>query len=213
MKVMQLRLGTRCKQITWRSIPLGCVLLLSAALIPQAKADFVGAYDLSNFTLTDSTFADGTAQTPDMGATLIFTGPNDGSDKAGTTDLTIAAAGTGEVSFDYAYSSIDDPGNDDGGYLLDGAYVQLADTDGQSGSASFAVMMGDTFGFRINTLNNTGEPGILTITNFNAPSSTAPTPEPASWSLMLLAGIGVAGLKRITTNRRSAVCEVEETHE
>src|SRR5262249_28187490 len=155
--------------------------ILSVTFLPQAKASFIGTYDLSNFTLTN-TNADGSAMTPDSGLTLVLTGPNNGSDLAGTTSLTISAAASGLLQFSYSYSSLDTPEFDFAGYILGATFIQLADTDGQSGSISVPITAGQTFGFRVGSLDNTGEPGVLTISNFNAPSNV---PEPGTLPLAL----------------------------
>ena len=146
---------------------------------PAAYAGFIGDYALNNFTLVN-TNADGSVTTPDNGLTAVLTGGNNGSGEPGTTDLLTTAAGTGTVAFHYSYSALDFPGFDYAGYLIDSAFVQLADTDGQSGNASFMVTAGQIFGFRVGTLDNTGEPGILTISNFSAPSGGGAVPEPVT---------------------------------
>jgi hypothetical protein len=48
-------------------------------------------------------------------------------------------------------------------------------------------MTGDIFGFRVETDDNTQEPGVFTISEFNVNSTAAP--EPATMPLVLLAAI------------------------
>lgn len=176
------------------------------ALAPQAKAGFIGNYALNQFTLTN-TNADGSAFTPDFGLSLVLTGGNNGSGDPGTTDFTRAATAAGLVQFQYSYSSLDDPGAigspfDFAGYLLGGAFLELAHVDGQSGSAMFAVAAGQVFGFRAGTLDNLGEPGILTISNFSAPSGAA-VPEPGAAPVLLAAAAALATARRMNrTSRR-----------
>jgi len=56
------------------------------------------------------------------------------------------------------------------GYLLNGSFTQLARNDSQgSGSSQFSVLDGDTFGFRVFTVDNIVGPGVATISNFSAP--------------------------------------------
>src|SRR5450759_3823349 len=95
-----------------------CVLALTGALAREAHAGLIGAFQ--DFSLTNSTFADGHAETFNGGLSLLFTGPNDGSGLPGTTDLTTVVASSGSFRFDYAYSSLDSPGFDFAGYLLSG---------------------------------------------------------------------------------------------
>ena len=174
------------------------VLAISAALAPDAKADSIGPYNLGNFILTN-TNANGFATTPDGGVTFTLTGPNNGTGFPGTTDLTIIAAGTGLLQFQYVYSSLDRPGMDYAGYLLGSAFVQIASTNGQSGMVALPIGVGETFGFRVGSLDNIGEAGMLTISNFTAPS----VPEPSTFILVLLAS-GVALVSQKARRRGGA---------
>ena len=168
------------------SVPSAIILLALLILAaPPARAGFIGLYDPSNFVLTN-TNADGSLAVLDSN-TIQLTGGNNGSDQPGTTDFLILAPATGLVSFDWSYSSLDTPTFDDAGYIINAIYTQLADTDGEVGQVAFQVSMGDSFGFRAGTDDNTGEPGILTVTNFEAPGTASPVPEPGGLPLMLLA--------------------------
>jgi hypothetical protein len=144
----------------------------------------VGPYALGNFSLVNVN-ADGTAVTNDGGLSVIIIGGNNGSGLAGTTDLTIAAAASGAVQFQFSYSSADDPTFDEAGYLLDGVYTRLAGGFGDpaTGTANFAVLAGHIFGFRVATFDNQFEPGVFTISDFTAPAATSGVPEPATWTL------------------------------
>jgi hypothetical protein len=151
-------------------------LLLTCAFAPAAKADFVSPYSLRDFTLLNSTPSDnGTAVTPDGGRTVVLTGPNDGSGLPGFTELTVLSQGTGLFRFDYVYTSLDTPNADSAGYILNGRVFPLAAASGQSGTVSVPVRPGDRIGFRIDTVDNIAEPGVLTISNFSAPSATPTT--------------------------------------
>ena len=188
----------------FRSIFALCWALgFSLVLMPSAKAAFTGDYALNRFPLTN-TNADGSVTTPDGGLSIVLTGGNNGSGIPGTTDFVTSATGAGTVRFQYSYSALDFPGLDFGGYLLAGAFTQLADTDGQSGTAQFTVTAGRSFGFRVGTRDNTGEPGILTLSNFTAPSGTgSPVPEPGTASLLgLAAGGAVAAQWRLRRIQR-----------
>src|SRR3954454_5833824 len=138
------------------------VLIVVVFGLKTADAAFVGDYALSNFSVTNSVNAIGSAETPDGGLTAVLTGSNTGSGLAGTTDITITSLGAGLLSFDYSYFSNDpDPGFDLAGYLLGSAFTQLADTSGQTGSVQVPLMAGQIFGFRVATVDNIGEPGVL----------------------------------------------------
>lgn len=172
---------------------LGLTLSFGFALAPQAKASFIGDYAPSQFTLTNVN-ADGSVTAPAGGLSIILTGGNNGSGLPGTTDYLAAATGAGTVSFQYSYSSFDFPGLDFAGYLVGGAFSQFANTDGQSGAGMFAVSAGQRFGFRVGTADNTGEPGILTVSRFIAPSGGgSAVPEPGTASLFLISGLASAG--------------------
>jgi len=172
-------------------------LLVLAAGTRPAKAASI-PYLLSVFNVLNDN-ADGSVSTPDLGVTAILTGGNNGSGLAGTTDLVTTAGQDGVIEFQYMYSSLDAPGFDWAGYLVAGLFTQLADTDGESGSASFAVSAGDVFGFRVVTSDNTQEPGVFTISDFTTlgPSDDA-VPEPGT---LLLVSAAIAAL---TVARRHA---------
>jgi len=172
-------------------------MVLSSALAPQARANFMGYYDFGNF--TSSSTSDGSAWTPDSGLTVVIQGGNDGTGVPGTTDLLINAAAAGTVQFDYMYNSLDTPGFDGAQFLLNGNITPLADTNGESGTGiSFSVNAGDLFGFEVWTADNQGEPGILTVSNFSAPGgANDPVPEPRTLPMVLLAATVVAAYRRM----------------
>ena len=159
--------------------------LACSVFAPQAEAGFIGSYQTNLFTLTNSNSI-GSASSPDAGQSLIIAGPNTGNGFAGTTDFTILLPASGTILFQYTYSSLDDPGYDFAGYLLGGVFVQFADTYGQSGSLSIPLNQGTLFGFRVGSLDNQGEAGVLTITDFSGPQAST-VPEPGSFGLMLAA--------------------------
>lgn len=145
---------------------------------------------------------------------LVITGPNDGSGNPGTADFFTTASSSGSVTFDFSYASADPwPTFDCAGYLLagtstsacnvyppDNVFTMLADTDGQAGAGiTFSIAAGQVFGFSVQTADNTGEPGILTISNiqFSAQTSDPPgIPEPATFVIALPALIAIVLWKR-----------------
>lgn len=156
---------------------------------------------------TDPAGPCGRSTTLDGHQSVQLTGGNGGSGMPGTTDLFINAVASGIVQFNWSYSS-NDPSSagvspfgctppegrgfagscDDAGYLLGGTYFQLADDINQgSGSVTFSVTAGETFGFRVETLDNLGGAGIMTISSFS-------TPEPSFLAVLfgLSAAIAVA---------------------
>ncbi len=175
-----------------------CAVMASGfALAPQAKASFMNYYDFNNFTQTST--SDGFAFTGDGGLTVEVVGGNDGSGLPGTTTVTINAPVSGAVQFSYLYNSLDSPTFDTSGYLLNGVYTQFADTGGETGTMTLSVNSGDSFGFEVWTADNTGEPGLLTVSNFSAPEGAASSgvPEPGTLSLAVLGAAVVAAYIRI----------------
>lgn len=149
-------------------------VLLLIIMAEWSTAAPVGYYSLDNFTLSNSLKTDGSAFVDDAG-TLAITGGNSGSGLPGDTDLTIPALASGQVSFVYRFTTLDEPGLDFAGYLLNGVFTLLGDISGQSGIVNFPVASGETFGFRVSTFDNAGEPGILEISDFEAPVPEANT--------------------------------------
>jgi len=186
---------------------LAAMLMANAPPPLRAAAiSFTGEYDLANFTLVNSEFANGFAVTGPGGLPLVLTGPNDGSGLPGATDLFIAAPAPGLVQFSYEYSTLDpDPGFDYAGYLLDGSFYALADTDGQSGDVAFFVNLGTMFGFRVGTLDNIGEPGVITVTQFSAPESAAAIPEPGTLTLLAFGLVALIASRRLAGGSRRMV--------
>lgn len=180
--------GSKLRRL--RMVTFCSALLFLGGFLQPAKAAFIGEYALGNFTLTNSAFADGSATSPDGGLSVILTGSNTGSGLDGTTDLTIAALGTGLVRFQFSYFSEDDPTFDSAGYRLGSTFVMFADQSGQAGTVEIPVTVGQVFGFSVHTNDNTFGPGILTIFDFSAPvgGSNSSVPEPGSWSLLVLSG-------------------------
>jgi len=172
---------------------------LATAWSGHANAAFIGPYSFNNFTLSNvptcgGDVPNGSALTPDNGNSIVLTGSNSGSGCASTTTLTAPAQAAGTVQFSYSYSSLDTPGADFAGYLRNSVFTQLADTNGQSGNVTFSVSSGQSFGFEVATQDNTGEPGVLTVSNFSGPGTTA-VPEPGT-AILGLAGAAAMALAR-----------------
>jgi hypothetical protein len=186
----------RCFPVS--TVRLYCALACMFFFTLPAQASFIGVYSLAKFTLTNSDLTGGTSGTngfaisPDGGLSVILTGGNSGSGLAGVTDLVISAVASGLVRFEYSYSSLDSPGFDVSGYLLTGNFFPLSDANGVCNAApcpgvvQFAVSVGQSFGFRVETMDNTSEPGIFTISGFDAPGSDTPLPEPGNGGPMVV---------------------------
>ena len=130
---------------------------------------------------------------------LVSTTGNNSSNNSGTTDFTVPVSLAENLSFDWSYTTDDDPEYDTFGYLLNGIYTQLTDSGGalnQSGSASIMVNPGDEFGFRSYTVDNTYGAATSMVTNF-APGFTGQF-DPLNWILTLVNSDGTANME--TTN-------------
>lgn len=198
--------------------PMAVLLALVACLFvaPAANAGFIGYYSPGNFTLVinDNSVETVNCQvsscpsmlpnalltdlvnSPDSN-TLNFTADQSGSGFAGFTDLIIIALASGPVQFHWSYSTMDIDDSDAAGYVVDGAFTQFANGNGQSGDASFMVSAGQTFGFRITTVDNLFGPGALTLTAFDAA-----VPEPGTAPILLLLGVAAIAVQKGMSRRR-----------
>lgn len=177
------------------------ILLAGVAFASTGKAALITP-SLQSFVLTNMS-ADGTVDIANSGLSFVLTGGNTGRGTSGTTDFTGTAQNAGTVQFSFSYASADDPLADTAGYLLGNTLFQLADRDGKSDFGSFAVSQGQRYGFYVNTIDNTGEPGILSVAF--SPGSSA-VPEPAGFALSLI-GVAVLSVTRSRLVRASGFGE------
>ena len=165
---------------------LVCAVALVATTVAAnaAPIGFSGYYAPANWTTTLSGNNNGSVNTAGAPNSITLNGSNGAAGGGGANvDYTITAPVSGLVSFDWLFDGepvggITGPAFDPFGYLINGVFTQLTNNGGtevQSGSASFFVNAGDTFGFRQNSTDNAFGPGITVVSNFNAP-----TPEPIS---------------------------------
>jgi hypothetical protein len=174
---------------------VAAALFSSAGPAQAAIVGFQGPYAPVNWTLTTNG-GNGSVDTSGAPTSITLVGSDAGT--GNFTDFTTLAVGDGLFSFswDYETSDLGGPGEDPFGYLLEGNYTQLSDNGGalvQSGSASFSVLAGQTFGFRVVTSDGLWGPAQSTISSFEAPS--AAIPEPGTWAAAALL-VGGAGFMR-----------------
>lgn len=172
------------------------IFLLLATLVcaASANADFIGSYDVSNWTTTVTPIGSD-ASVDTIGAPLsvtLISGDN-GSGVPSTVDFTIAAVAGAQVFFHWDYDTLDiDPSFDPFGYLLNGTFTQLT-TNGifipQSGDALFTVNTGDIFGFRQASVDSTFGSGVTTVSRFTVTA----VPEPATLVLVFIGVLGFLG--------------------
>jgi hypothetical protein len=178
------------------ALTLSSGILAFTASVPAASAAFVGAYDVGNWTL-NNTSANGSVNITVAPDAITLTGGNDGSFLSGTTDFSIPVASDGSLSFNWGYSTTDEVSiNDPAYFLLNGIPFQLSDNNSslQSGQVSIPVRANDLFAFRVETIDNTGGSAALVVSNFNATA----IPTPALLPGMIFFGIASArgALKR-----------------
>jgi hypothetical protein len=161
-----------------------CVAGLFLILNGRADATPANVYTFNNFALTNVN-ANGMDLVPLDGSTLALTGGNNGSGLDGTTDFSVTFGAPYAINFVWSYGSQDLPGFDRAGYLLGANFFPLADADGMSGTGNVAVVAGQTFGFRVETMDNTNEPGIFTVSSLSVTAGISTAPEPVSYKLVL----------------------------
>ncbi len=162
------------------------LLILSGYFMAMpAEAGFIGPYSLSEWSLVNVN-GKGSVTTPDGGMSIVLSGPNNGSGLGGSTEVISPATGPALVQFDWSYSTLDDPGFELAGYFVGAQFFELSSTDGDFGIGSISATAGQDFGFAIVTVDNTGAPGILTISNFDVVqrSDADNTPEPGTLTLL-----------------------------
>ena len=177
-------------QLTGRVAITVVTLLLLAGVFPvPAEAGFTGYYDLSNWSVFNSS-ANGTFAAANAGNTLVLTGSDDQTGNMGLTYAWLIAPSNLLVSFSYTFVSMDgleeDPAHptwDIGGYVNSGLFFQLSLDALSADKKSIVVGSGQVFGFGVKTLDNWGGPGQLSVTNFDARA----VPEPSAAGPMLFA--------------------------
>ena len=117
-------------------------------------------------------------------STMTLVGGN--ANVRGLTWYTATAASAGTISVNWAYTNApggDSLGWDGGGYVLNGVFTVLAinSQSPASGSISFSVAAGDTFGFGSATSDGLFGAGTATFTNF--------VPAPGALALLSIAGL------------------------
>ena len=196
---------------------LAATLLLTSggfAVTTEAKAAFIGYYSPSNWTFTQPPNGVGSVDSSGAPNSIVLEG-SQGTIAPGNVDFTITVPASGTWSFDWSYDSVDVVNstiNDNGGYLLNNTFTRLAFNSEVvngpvSGFISLSVSQGDTIGYRVSTSAGNSFPGLLTVSNFNAPAPTAAVPYNFSPGLgigLLGVWVGVGKLKKSLHARRNS---------
>jgi hypothetical protein len=152
--------------------------------------------------LNSSNGGDGHLGSPDPGFAALIVGSDNGVGGS-LTDYTTTAAAAGTLTFSWQYTTYDCCGSywDPGGYEINGVLTQLnpslppyADVGATySGTVSFAVNAGDTYGFYVYSLDSIAGPATIEF--------GSAVPEASTWALMILGlGAGGAMLRRRRSN-------------
>ncbi len=162
-------------------------LLASGAASGHGINGFTGPYAPEHWTLSRG-FGNGTVDLAGVPNSIVMIGSHNGI--PANTDYVSTSVEHGHVMLDWTYASDDDAGMDSFGYLRNGTFTQLADHNA-AGFTQFDVDAGDSFGFRLATLDAQNAPGTLAIHFFSAPGDAEPAhvPTPLPW-LALGAGYG-----------------------
>jgi hypothetical protein len=173
------------------ALALSSGILAFTVSVPAASAAFIGSYDVSNWTFTN-TVANGSVNITTAPGAITLIGGDNNSGFFGTTDFSIPVTSDGSISFSWGYSTADEVSiNDPAYYLLNGIPFQLSDNNSslQSGQVfSIPVRANDLFAFRVETVDNTGGSAALSISNFEATA----IPTPALLPGMIIFGIASA---------------------
>jgi len=174
------------------------LVLMASTFAAADDVGFTGNYAPGAFTFN----ANGGSGSVNWSApgSFTITGNNSGGSNIDTTVMTTAAYAA-TISFNWNYTSADpDTGFDFPFYVvINGINVLCCDNVafGQnasgSGTISFSVNAGDTFGWGVRSTDGIFGAGALTISNF---SSTAEVPEPATLFLLGSGLVGAAGTLR-----------------
>ncbi|HLP63848.1 Calx-beta domain-containing protein [Flavobacterium sp.] len=130
---------------------------------------FSGAYDVANWTFTNSN-ANGSVDTSGAPGSIVLTSGDNGSNTNGNTDYSITIPSSATISFNWNYNTGDGAQFDIPRVVVNGTPTNMNgyDTSGglsQSGSMTLTVNAGDTFSFNMFTTDNVFGAGTVAISN------------------------------------------------
>ena len=160
-----------------------CVSTLAGATT-IFSGNFTGAFDPSNWALANDNGGDGYLVVNSSTSVSVYGADNGAGGGAGGlgnyTTFLIAAPSSGTVDVNWLYSTYDCCGSrwDPAGYQINGVSYQFTVDNGdagvpQTGTTSFAVTAGDTFGFYVFSPDSIQGRGEITILEGVPEPSTA----------------------------------------
>jgi len=156
------------------AICLGGTSTLAYSLPCGTISGFAAAFAPANWTLTQSN-SNGTVNTAGAPGNIVLTS-SDGLSGAGTSDYSIAVSCSGNVTFNWSYTTIDGAQYDYPRYRINGNApvtfpgYNTAGGTAQSGSASIPVNAGDVIGLQSYSTDNAFGACTITISSFSAPA-------------------------------------------
>lgn len=173
-----------------------CLLTMASSLAFADDIGFAGNYAAGNWTYSNN---GSNASGNITSTTMTIQGGSTGTSYccSSSTSFSTVAAYSGTISFNWSFTNYDqDPGYDFPFYVVvngDPQYLNGGPLGVSSGTISFHINAGDTFGFGVYSSDQLYGPGVLTVTNFQ---SVGDVPEPASLILMGTGLVGAAGSLR-----------------
>lgn len=150
-----------------------------------AKAQFTGSFVAANWGSVQIS-CDGYVDLTNAPTSISLISGDDGSGNPGTIDFTITVPQSGNLSFDWDYSTVDDPDYDYPLYLINGTEYPFSTYDNigsltQNGSETcISLMQGDVFAFRMYTGDNVWGRASVEISNFSFSTGIVVTPPSAT---------------------------------
>ena len=189
-----------------RRVVLAVLAVALAFAAPRpVSANFIGPYDVGNWTTTLIGDRGGSVDTSGAPNSILVIGEGHSGLFCDPlfpciVEFTVAAAASGNVTFHWLYSadSANGPAFDIFGFLLNGSFQQLSDTNGgniQADTSTFPVVAGDVFGFFLYCEDCVSGGAHIQISEFTGPVGGGAVPAPASLALLITALVGL-GLAR-----------------